>query len=136
MILASLRHAFEWGLLVISDEGTTEAIPAFLDRGSRCTAGDGTVVVGIQHGQEGSTVCHVCRGHGDVADTLAFAGTIQIKSGVLVVGNVAGENVIRVNVPSGPLGLRVLLDRADNAEHVDVVLDRAGRPQRRRTFIG
>ena len=121
MLLESLDARFPWGILVISDEGSAEAVPEWEGTNPIAIAAT-TLVVKIEHEQEGPTTVHICRGAGDLDVPAAFSGSIRVDSGVVTVGDTTGDLLIRASVTPGILDLTILLDPPKHATHVDVVI--------------
>jgi hypothetical protein len=119
----SIDAGFPWGLLVVTDPETTEQIPAFANAEEQITSSATTVVIRVEHEQEGLATVHVYKHSGDLGGNPVFDGTIRASNETLTVGDALAERLIRVSVEIGMHRLRVFLNRPANATHVDVVLD-------------
>ena len=121
-LLGTLDATFPWGLLVVSDEGASDEIPPWQTDTEQVTSTPTTIVVRVEHAQEGPAVIHVYRGAGDLPGMPAFRGAITTREGVLIVGDAVGDQRIRVAGLARSLTLEVLLDPPVDANHVDVVI--------------
>ena len=61
-ILGSLDGAFPWGLLVVSDRDASDQIPAWADSNEPISSTASTIVVKVDHEQEGSATVHIYEG--------------------------------------------------------------------------
>ena len=122
-LVGTLEGRFPWGLVVIADEGSVEPVPAWDPNDAPVTPTRSSLVVKIQHEQEGPAVVHVYKGVGDLVGEPAFTGSLMVESGALTVGDALAAQVIRVPVSVGAMSVRVVFDRPTQAVHVDVILD-------------
>jgi hypothetical protein len=122
-LVGSLEGRFPWGLLVVSDEGSTEPIPPWETTDEPVASTAASLVVRVEHEQEGPATVHIYRGTGDLGGEPAFSGAVATPSGVLTVGDALRKQLIRVPGTGGAIRVRVLLNQPRQANHVDVVLD-------------
>jgi len=122
-LVGSLEGRFPWGLLVVSDEGSTEPIPPWASTDEPVTSTASRLVVRVEHEQEGPATVHIYRVAGDLGGEPAFSGAVGTHSGVLTVGDALGKQLIRVPGMGGAIHVRVFLNQPRQANHVDVVID-------------
>ena len=122
-LVGTLEGRFPWGLLVIAGEGSSEPVPSWATTDEQVTSTSSSVVVRVEHEQDGPAIVHVYDGVGDLVGEPAFAGALTTTRGALTVGDALGKQMIRVPVAAETMKLRVFLDRPAHAAHVDVVLN-------------
>jgi hypothetical protein len=122
-LLASLDGAFPWGLLVVSDRDASDQIPGWAGVSEPVTSTASTLVVKVEHEEEGTATVHIYDGRGDLEVAPAFDGPIVTSSGELTVGDALGRQVVRIPVTVGQHRLRVSLNRPMGANHIDVAID-------------
>jgi hypothetical protein len=121
--LGRLEGGFPWGLLVVSDQESSEQIPEWTGEDEQVTSSASSLVVKVEHEQDGPATVHVYKGAGDLAGEPAFEGMLTTPSGVLTVADAVGRQLIRVPGAAGMHRVRILLNRPRRASHIDVVID-------------
>ena len=110
-------------LLVIEDETTRSQVPSWSPEGGPVTSAAGVVVLKVLHETDGMAVVHVMRASGDFAGTTVFDGRIDVPSRLLSIGDAGRDNRMRIDVPSGHVGLRIVVDAIEAPRHIDLVMD-------------
>jgi hypothetical protein len=133
-LIGSLSTSFPWGLILVTDHGSTDEVPSFPTARDTVAVGRNCLVVKVEHEQFGRAMVHVYEGAGDLSGSPAFDGMIESASGVITVGDALGTSTVRVEVGEGPTRLQVHVDHPTEAGHVDIVFfqwpaahDRPGR---------
>jgi len=121
--LGSLEGGFPWGLLVVSDQESSEQIPDWPGQDVQVTFTTSSLVVKVEHEQAGLATVHVYKGAGDLSGEPAFVGVLATPSSVLTVADAVGRHLIRVPGAAGTHRVRIFLNRPRQANHIDVVID-------------
>jgi hypothetical protein len=122
-LVGSLEGGFPWGLLVVSDQESSEQIPDWRGQGEQVTFTTSSLVVKVEHEQVGLATVHVYKGAGDLSGEPAFVGVLAAPSGVLTVADAVGRQLIQVPGTAGTHMVRIFLNRPRQANHIDVVID-------------
>jgi hypothetical protein len=123
MLLGELDAAFPWGMLLVTDDASTEPIPSWGSEDEQVAACDSALVVRVMHGQEGRAEVRVWSSHGEAAGSEVFRGFLEIPSGTLRVTDALSEQIIRLSLEPGRHPVKVYVDEPREAAKVDVVID-------------
>jgi RNA polymerase sigma factor (sigma-70 family) len=122
MLLGELTAGFPWGVLLLTDDASTEPIPSWRSEGEQVAACESALVVRVLHGQEGQVTVRVWHVNGQVEGGEAFRGFLEISSGILRVADALSEQVVRLSLKPGRHSVNVYADRPGEATRVDVVI--------------
>lgn len=128
MLLGEIEASFPWGVLLVTDDSSTEQIPQWTSEQEQVTHAKTALVVRVLHQGEGSVQVRVWNTSGDVRGRLTFSGIIDVASGVLRVSDALGDEVLRLPVAVGPHSVEIYADSLQEASEVHVVLDPATEP--------
>ena len=123
MLLGELNAAFPWGVLLVTDDASTEPVPSWRSEDEQVTACDSALVVRVMHGQEGDAAVWVWSVHEEVDGSEAFRGFLEVPSGTLRVADALSEQVVRLPLEPGRHSVKVYVDEPRAASKVDVVID-------------
>jgi hypothetical protein len=130
MLAASMSEAMGWGLLVVADsESDFQQLPTEFvgnSAGERAimSAEDATVV-SVQHGLDGEVEVRLWTDEEDWGRHGAYelgVTTIQLQSGVVMIGDVVNEKFVTVPLEVGRFRLQIRADDPIEATAVDLVL--------------
>jgi hypothetical protein len=121
-LLGELRAGFPWGVLLLTDEDSTEAIPTWTSDDEQVTNSATAAVVRVMHRDEGDVTVRVWDDESAASGGLVFTGAFALESGVLIVSDAEGESILRVPVGVGLASVEVYIDAPVEASHVDVVV--------------
>lgn len=122
MMLGVLTAEFPWGVLLISDRGSTEQIPEWDSPQDQVTGGATCLLVRVRHADEGPVTVRVWDGTHEVAVLPTAVRLIDSFSGRLVVSDALGDQSIDISVPAGTREIAIFLNRPVEATEVDVVV--------------
>jgi hypothetical protein len=123
MLLGELTTAFPCGVLLVTDDASTEPVPSWRSEDEQVTAADSALVVRVMHGQEGDAEVRVWSVRGEVDGSAAFRGFLEVPSGTLRVADALSERVLRLSLEPGRHSVEVYVDEPREASKVDVVID-------------
>jgi hypothetical protein len=123
MRLGKVDAGFPWGVLLVTDDASTEPIPGWASDEEQVAACATALVVRVMHGQEGDTAVWVWQGSGEWAGAKAFDGSPDAGSGVLRISDALGEGALRLSVEPGQHPVKVYVDDPREASQVHIVLD-------------
>lgn len=126
MQVGRLEASFPWGTLLVTDGKSSDPIPKWSSDDHQVTASSTALVVRVLHGDEGTAVVRVWRGEGDINGTEEFNGALEVPSGTLLVSDALGKQEIKLNVPPGPMSIRVFLNEPREATQVDILVEPKG----------
>ncbi len=124
MLLGELEAGFPWGVLLLTDEGSTEEIPTWASDEEQVTHSATAAVVRVMHQEEGDVTVRVLDDDAGARGGLAFKGVLDLPSGVLKVSDAMGEAMLRLQLERGLIGVVIYTDAAVEATRVDVVVTR------------
>jgi len=119
-----LNAEFPFGVLLITDDGSTEQIPPWRNAAEQATASGSAVVMRVLHQQEGSVAVRVWSEEGNDLEVPVFDGEIDVRSGVLSVSDALADQVVRIHVAVGTHRIELFADSTSEASVVGVLLDR------------
>lgn len=122
MLLGELEAGFPWGVVLVTDERSTEEIPSWTSDEEQVTHNATAAVVRVMHQDEGDVTVQVWDDGSVVRGGLAFTGVLDLDSGVLKVSDALGDSILRVPLGIGPTTLEIYTDAAVEATHVDLVV--------------
>lgn len=123
MLLGELDAAFPWGILLVTDDASTEPIPSWASDDEQVAACDSALVVRVMHGQEGDAEVRVWSVQGEPGGNEVFEGFLEVPSGTLRVADALSEQVLRLSLEPGRHTVTVYVDEPHEAAKVDVVID-------------
>lgn len=123
MLLGELKAAFPWGVLLVTDDASSEQIPAWTSGEEQVTYARTALVVRVMHQDEGSVEVRVWSSSENVRGALAYGGTIDIASQVLRVSDGLGVQALRIPVSAGLHRVEIYTNSVQEATEVHVVLD-------------
>lgn len=118
-----LQAPFPWGLLVVTDDSSTDEIPAWTSDADVVTATASTVVVRVVHDQEGTAEVTVLEGESQDTNLIVFDGVIEVPSGRLRVGDALNDQTLIVPVQPGIHALRIRVNRLLEASQISIDID-------------
>lgn len=108
--LLSVRRAWPWGLVVVTDPGSSEDVPSQLDP-LGVAAGESILAVHIVHEVDGEATAEIwLNPPPDEGLTAAYSGDFTTACGAVILGDAAYENHLPAEVGEGTHRLRVLVD--------------------------
>lgn len=115
--LLSITRDWPWGLTVVTDPGSSSAVPTRLDSNGVAASRD-VVAVGIQHEIDGEAVAEVWVGQ--LAEDLncIYDGEFATVVGAVILGDAAYEDHAPAEIGEGAHRLRVLVDEPGSPERV------------------
>lgn len=122
MLLGELEARFPWGVLLVSDERSTEEIPSWNSDEEQVTHSATAAVVRVMQQDEGDVRVRVWDDETGVTGGLAFTGVLDLESGVLKVSDALGATMLRLPTGTGPTTVEIYTDAAIEATHVDLVV--------------
>lgn len=90
-----------WGLLLVTDERSTEEIPSWTSDAELVAAAPSAMVVRVRHQQEGSVSVFLGADDPGAELTQVFTGELELESGVLVVSDALGDSKLRAEYEPG-----------------------------------
>jgi hypothetical protein len=118
-----IHGRFPWGLLLITDDASNEAIPTWDETSAPVTSSRTALVVKVLHEVDGPVTVRVARQQSASEGVVMFYGAIDVPSGTLRVSDDAtAAQAIRVDVAPGPVSLRIIGERRDSPTAIEVVL--------------
>ena len=118
-----LQALFPWGLLLVTDDSSSDEIPPWASDADVVTATPTAVVVRVVHEQEGTAEVVVREGESQDMGLIVFDGVIEVPSGRLRVGDALNDQKLIVSVQPGPHLLRVSVNRPVEASEVSIEID-------------
>lgn len=122
MLMAQLTVEFPWGLLLVTDQASTELIPPDASP-DPVIAVRTSLVMRVEHPDDGAVAVRLWSGRHDVAGSPIFVGELAIDSGILKISDVLGQNAVLTAVPVGTHGIAIFADDARGATQVDLVVE-------------
>lgn len=123
MMLAELRTQFPFGIVLVTDEMSTEPIPKWSSDEQQVTLASSAMVIRIRHEVDGPAIVRVWDDDPKLPDardvTTIF---MKIPSRALRVSTAAGETFIRVDVPTDEVRVRILASAARDPDEVHLVI--------------
>jgi hypothetical protein len=123
MKLGEIQAEFAFGVLLVTDEGSSEAVPSWGSDDEQVTAATTAAVVRVQHSDEGSVLVRVWDNAANVAGVVAFDGHLQVPSGILKVSDALGSLWLSFAVQAGSCRLRIFVNSAVEADQLDLVIE-------------
>ena len=122
MKLGGLQAEFAFGVLLVSDEDSTEQIPSWASPDEQVTATGSAAVVRVQHPDEGPVVLRVWDSDESVMGACAFDSRLEVSSGIVKVSDAMGTVWLAFAVPPGACRLQVFVNSSVEADELDLVL--------------
>ena len=120
--LAEFIADFPWGVLLVTDPGSSELIPDWSSPDEMVTAAQSALVVRVRHADEGSVAVRVLDAQPETAGELVFDGILQVSSGSLRVSDALGDAFVDVPTPFGSVPVRLFADEVSEATKIVVVV--------------
>lgn len=117
-----IHGRFPWGLLLITDDASNEAIPTWDEKSAPVTSSSTALVVKVLHEVDGPVTVRVARQQSASEGVVMFDGAIDVPSGALRVSDATADQAIRVDVAPGPVSLRIIGERRESPTAIEVVL--------------
>ena len=124
--LAEAQISCPWGVLLVTDDESTDAIPSWASDEDQVTNSSTALVTRVVHQDDGEVLVRVWDGGGTFGGGLAFVGILQIDSGRLRVSDALGQQPVVVEVRPGPHGVQVFANSSVEASSIDLVIDPIG----------
>jgi len=121
-MLAELRAQFPFGVLLITDEESTEPIPDWSSDDQKVSSGANAMVVKIRHEVDGPAIVRVWDDDPHKAGRAAVERELTVKSGALRVSTATGDHAVRIPVPAGTVRVRVVASAPRNPGEIDLVV--------------
>ena len=128
MLLGQLRAEFPWGLLLVTDASSTDAIPSWATPEEQVTSAASALVVRVRHGDEGECAVMVWNDEKEASGGLAFAGSIDVPSGILRISDALGNAITELAVEPGQHPVQIFADSAVEASTINLDLATALEP--------
>jgi hypothetical protein len=125
MLIARHEGSFQDPLLV-GDAASKEDFAAWEHDADQVAAGATLLAIRVQHEVDGPAEVNVWDQGETPAGVRAFAGSIQVDSGRLWVGDLLLRHGVTVPVPSGPVRVVVILADPPWSARVDLVVAPVG----------
>src|ERR1700686_1794515 len=107
-MLAELRAQFPFGVLLITDEKSTEPIPDWSSDDQQGTSAVTAMVVKIRHEVDGPATVRVWDDDPHRTGLAAVERELTAKSGALRVSTASGDHFVRIPVPVGTVRVKVV----------------------------
>jgi hypothetical protein len=117
-----LRGRFPWGVLLVTDDVSSEPIPDWAGNDAQVTRSRTAVVIKVLHEIDGAATVRLLRERSSTERVVICDATIDVPSGKLRVSNATADQAMTVDVAPGPVSLRICGDRARDPTSVDIVL--------------
>ena len=121
-MLGELRGQFPFGVLLITDEQSTEPIPDWSSEDQQVTRAVTAMVVKIRHEVDGPATVRIWDEQPSRAGVTDAEEVLTVRSGVLRVSTATGAHFVRIQVPKGPVLIRVIASAPRNPEEIDLVI--------------
>jgi hypothetical protein len=123
MMLTELRAQFPFGILLVTDDTSTEPIPKWSSDEQQVNLARSAMAIKIRHEADGAAMVRVWDGDQKVPDARDVA-TVFLKtpSRILRISSAAGETFIRVDVPTDEVRVRILASAARDTDEVHLVI--------------
>lgn len=122
MKLGEMQADFAFGVLLVTDESSSEAIPPWGSTEEQVTAATTAAVVRVRHSDEGPVRVKVWDNDAGVAGAAAFDAHLQVPSGLLKVSDAMGSIWLSFAVPARACRLRIFVNSAVEADQLDLVI--------------
>jgi len=123
MMLAELRAQFPFGVLLVTDDKSTEPIPGWSSEEQQVTSNATAMVIKIRHEADGPATVRIwdekpsARNRVELDDV-----TLESPSGVLRVSTATGEHAVRIAISVGSAHIRVLASAIHDPDEVDLIV--------------
>ncbi len=121
-MLAELRAQFPFGVLLITDEKSTEPIPDWSSDDQQVTSTGTAMVVKIRHEVDGPATVRVWDDDPHRAGLAAVERELTVKSGALRVSTATGNDFVGIPVPAGTVRVKVVASASHDPEEIDLVV--------------
>ncbi len=122
MQIGELEAEFPFGVLLVTDESSSELIPEWSSAEEQVTSADSAAVVRVRHADEGPIRVRIWDDERVVAGALAFDGRFKIESGTVKVSDALGSAAVTIPIESGTRRLKIFVNSAVEADQVDLVI--------------
>lgn len=123
MQIGELEAEFPFGVLLVTDEGSSEVIPEWGSPEEQVTSADSAAVVRVRHADEGPVRVRIWDDERAVVGALAFDGRLTIESGTVKVSDALGSVAVTIPTKGGTSRLRIFVNSAVEADQVDLVIE-------------
>ena len=123
MLLNKLETEFSYGVLLVTDDQSTDVIPEWSFVEDQVTSADTAAVIKVLHGDEGLVTVRVWDNETKVGGAMAFDGYLRLDSGMLRVSDALGTATLMIPTERGTHRLRIFVNSAVEADQVDLVID-------------
>ncbi|WP_129667614.1 hypothetical protein [Phytoactinopolyspora endophytica] len=122
--MAELGAEFPWGVLLMTDSGSSELIPEWSSPGEQVTAAPSAMVVRVRHADEGGVSVRLWADDGhEASGILIFEGSIELPSGVLRASDALAATTADLELAAGIYPIRLFADLESEASAIDIVLE-------------
>ena len=128
MLLGKLEAGFPWGVLLVTDEGSTELVPEWASDDEQVSHGESVAVLRVMHEDEGDVLVRVWDDANAARGNVVFRGSLNLESGVLRVSDALGAGVRAIPTTPGWTDVVIYTDAATEPTRVDVVVAAPGGP--------
>ena len=115
-----LNVTFAWGLVLVIDKGSKDEIPEWANDHEAVSAATNALMVRVLHGQEGPVSVSIEESGVSRLPKCIFDGELAVNSGILMVGDIPGEHILRIEVTPGVHALRIFADDGARAERIEI----------------
>src|SRR5258707_14185364 len=123
MLLGELNAAFPWGVLLVTDDWSTEPIPSWESEDEQVAACDSALVVRVMHGQVSNAAVRLWSASGDAEGSEVFRGFLDVPSGTLRVADASSEQAFRLSLEPGRHADEGYVKERHGAAKVDIVIE-------------
>jgi hypothetical protein len=124
VLLGTLDGDFPFGVLLVTDEGSPEEIPPWLNASEQATSVGSAIAIRVLHEQEGPVSVQVWSKVVCDLPISVFDGMVEVASGVLSVSDALSENALRVPLVPGVHRVEIFANLPQEPNEVCLVLDR------------
>lgn len=117
-----MEAGFPWGVLLVTDEGSTELVPEWASDEEQVSHGESVAVLRVMHEDEGVVLVRVWDDANAAGGNAAFRGSLKLESGVLRVSDALGAAVLAIPTAAGWTDLVINTNAATEPTRVDLVV--------------
>ena len=125
-LLATLGLEGRWGLVLITDDDSSEPIPSWASDEEQVTTASSSMVVRVMHPDDGDVLIRVWDGEGDFSGGQAFSGAIQVPSARLRISDPLGQGAVIVRLAAGTHTVALYTNSSVEASEVNLIIDPVG----------
>lgn len=123
MLLGELEAEFPFGVLLVTDNVSSEVIPEWSSPKEQVTCADTAAVVRVLHADEGPVRVRIWDDDKRVRGACAFDGRLTIDSGAVRVSDALGSAAVTIPIEGVTRRFRIFVNSAVEADHVDLVIE-------------